>query len=220
MDEHLSELDLDELEVGTARPAAQVHLGTCPQCRERQAARHSLAAQIAARPGFQHTLTRVAAEHASRSSRRPMRWFALIPAAVLAAGLVFVLRPAPEPAPGDRLKGTAQLELVLEDGRRVEGPLAPGTRVALRAGGGDYLLVAAVDASGAWTQIWPSNGPSGAVDRSRVVTLEPVLQVTPGDFTLVGLFTSVPVSREGLETPRDGGPPRHVVKIPVRVASP
>lgn len=222
MADHLSELDLDELEVGTARPAAQSHLAGCPECRERQSARHALAEQIAARPGFRHTLTRVAAEQASRSRRRPLRWFALVPAAVL-AGLLVVLLPAREPAPADRLKGTAQLELVLEDGRRVDGPLTPGTRVALRAGGADYLLVAAVDARGEVAQVWPTSGPSGAVARNRVATLEPTLQVTPGDFTLVALFSSAPVTSEALrearEARRDGGPGQ-VVEIPVRVASP
>lgn len=130
--EHLSDLELDRLRISQERPP--VHLDSCPRCQGRFEA--LLKAQDEFRARYSEGAL-IGDLQQRMDAKKPRRWIALwVPALAAAAALaaVVVLVPGPQSI---RPKGDGVLLEVFvlqpEGGRApLEGPIAPGSRLAVR----------------------------------------------------------------------------------------
>lgn len=193
MTEHLSSWSLDQLADGRAlAPSKQRHLAGCAECRQRFAEHAEALDAARADPRLRQIRAQVLAAAPTRS---PWRWPARAVAAVAAALVGFFVLRAPTPEPTVRTKGAASLALVgRADGvARAVWPI--GAEVALRVDGAPpYLLILAVDGAGEASVAWPASAQSGPRPADGV--LSPGFRVTPGDLTLVALFTAQPLDAD------------------------
>lgn len=175
MSEHLSPLQLDELAAGLA--PAPPHLAECPACTDRLAKLQAQNAAFLARPEAKAQLEGLAPAPPRRSV---VRWLAL--AAPLAAGLALFLA-WPEQPREDRLKGSPTVVLLDEQGVVVTRAKV-GQKLTLAVGGAGFprVLVYAVDAQGARTQLYAGELAAGA----RVPLMQ--LEVTPGTVDVFAEF--------------------------------
>lgn len=178
---HLSELKLRQLFAGEAVDAAlEAHAGACPACQQRLAALKDEQARFEAQIPFERFAAGV--ERAARPPRqargpfssRPNVRFALALAASLVA-LVGMQRLAPPPESTTRLKGGADVELVVSGPAGVQRrssadpstaeALAPGerVRVGLKAGPWAWAMVVSIDEAGAVTPVYEQAGRSLAL---------------------------------------------------------
>lgn len=204
MSEHLSDLVLDEVMAGGARPP---HLEACDTCNARVTLLRAHAEGVRARPDFSRVRARVLSEAAQRPSRPAASWFSgwlLVPALATVA-MVVLLRgplsgdtvegpPLVTPGPGIRVKGPPGVELLrLVDGQ-VNPVLREGDEVALRlrSGGRRYALVVSVDVEGQVEALWPSGAArSGELDAEQPA---PLFQVTRGDFAVHAIYSETPLT--------------------------
>jgi hypothetical protein len=203
MSEHLSDLVLDEVMAGGAKPP---HLESCDTCNARVARLRTHADGVRARPDFSRVRARVLSEAARRPSRPTASWLSgwlLVPVLASLAMVVLLRGPlsgdtpgtVPLPAtPGLRVKGPPGVELLrLVDGQ-VNPVLREGDEVALRlrSGGRRYALVVSVDAQGQVEALWPSGAEhSGELDAEQPA---PLFQVTRGDFAVHAIYSESPLS--------------------------
>ncbi|MBZ4423018.1 hypothetical protein [Myxococcus sp. RHSTA-1-4] len=191
MSEHLSNLVLDELTVGSRPPPS--HLDACEECRARLARRRERGVALRATPEFSRGKARILAHAEAAAPARP--WFSWVRlAAPLAMAMsLAVLVWVGSPSEGTRIKGGPFVSLVrLRDGA-VDAPLSPGDVVTLsvHAAPHRYAFVLVTDAGGATAPLWPSRG-----DRSGdpvEVPASPTFVITPGDFMLDAFFSDEPL---------------------------
>ncbi|NMO21879.1 hypothetical protein [Pyxidicoccus fallax] len=204
MSEHLSDLVLDEVLAGGARPP---HLESCGACQERAARLGAHAARVRATPDFSRVRARVLSQAAEREARPATSWFSallLVPAlASLAVVMLWGPRfgaeeagpevPASAGGQGIRVKGPPAVELLRLDDGQVNPVLREGDAVALRlrSGGRPYALVVSVDAGGQVEALWPAGAVgSGALDAEVPA---PLFQVTQGDFVVHAIYSEMPL---------------------------
>ncbi|MBI3181348.1 MAG: hypothetical protein HYZ28_04325 [Myxococcales bacterium] len=195
MAEHLSNLVLDELAAGLAAPpGSQAHVDGCESCRTRLEAIARARAEAVASPRY-HAI------HAQLNSARPSArpwWLALLaPLAVAAVLALFVA--SPEEPGSTRTKGAATVRVLRgPDGESISAARI-GERVVLAVGaaGRPYGLVAAIDAAGTVSVVWPARGRlSERVPPGAQARLEPGFEVTPGSTLLLAVFSETPIELE------------------------
>lgn len=158
MNEHLSDLALDNLRLGGRE--GQAHLEGCALCQARQAELASDADAFEARfvPAQLAADTLAAAEAPSQRRGSFLRLFAVAGTAAAVAALLIVA----EPDDGLRTKGSGALFSLFQriDGERVrvEGVVERDARLELRAEAAGYVRVLWETEAGAWTPLFPSPG--------------------------------------------------------------
>lgn len=199
MNEHLSDLMLDEVVAGSPRPK---HLESCADCQGRLGRLRTHAEATRAHPRFLQVRAQVLAEQARVAPPRASRWhfgWLLVPALAAAVAAVVIWRPTSGPGlpgedlPGVRVKGAPAVELVrLADGA-VNPVLSEGDQVSLRLRGGGrrFAWVVLVEGSGKAEPLWPDAGEmSGELSEARTA---PVFQVTEGDFVVHAFYSDRPL---------------------------
>jgi hypothetical protein len=187
--EHVSQLVLDELLAGAAPNA---HVEGCADCKARLEVLKTHAS--ASRANFAYARTRARVTSPSPAPM-PWRWIAalLIP---LAALVLFFVVPhtATTQGEGERLKGSASLDLITPDGVSVTHVRA-GTRLKLKVGAGGFThaLAVAVEDNGTVEQLWPAPGGDDTLPGTGFVTLPRELEATPGPVTVHVLLSKAPI---------------------------
>jgi hypothetical protein len=188
---HPGALTLRRLRAGEAvEEATRAHVAACARCTTALGALDAEQAQFELELPFERFAAGV--ERAARQASRPapgQRWRA--PALALAAGLLVIAgaqlvlaRVEPEMAHGTRLKGGAQLEVIVAGAgaqrRASSAPsvpevLAPGerVRVGLTAAPFRYCLVVSIDERGALTPIYADGARSLALPAGEGTTWLP-----------------------------------------------
>lgn len=194
MTEHLSTWSLDRLAAGEGLDTRRrQHLDGCDACRQ-QVEAHAAALETArAAPQLRQIRARAIAALPEPATRRWWPALGLAAAAAAVATLaVLALRPAP-PADGPiRTKGAATLALTGIGDGAVRDAWPVGAEVELRVHAEPaYVLVLAVDAAGEASVAWPGAAQSGP--RPVDGRLAPGFRVTPGDLTLMALFSAEPL---------------------------
>lgn len=189
---HPSELTLRRLLAGeTVDAAAKAHADGCDACRARLDGFQAEQARFEAEIPFERFAAGV--ERAARTPRQtkarplssPNVRFALALAASLVA-MVAAQRLVPADAPTSRLKGGADVEVIVAGAnggpQRVASvdpatpeALGPGerVRVGLKAGAWTYGVVVSVDESGAVSAVYDANGQSLALAKSDATQFLP-----------------------------------------------
>jgi hypothetical protein len=199
----IDQLVAAELAPGIAR-AARDHLAGCARCRTRLAAVESEREVFASAPPppIPAAVTLGARTAPSRNPRR--LWWLAAPALVAAAVLVWVARPrAREDSEGVRTKGAGHLELFVEHGGAIRAAeprevVAPGDRLQLAysTSQAQFLAIVGVDTTGSAEVYYPSSDTAAPISTGEHVTIDRsiVLDETPGDETIYGLFCARPVA--------------------------
>jgi hypothetical protein len=210
-DAHLSSFELDSLALGALSPAAaeraEAHLRGCPRCavdRDQLAAARARFAQVV----LPRTRERVLGRSATPFWRRS-RWWSLVPAAALAAGLLFFFgKPGARLGPGDPdilTKGGGASAAIF--GQRDGGVFAVHEGERLRAGdairfvvapgGLGYVIVGSADGAGHGTVYYPSDGATAsaavAPDAKSELPGAVVLDDAPGPERVFVLFSRTPL---------------------------
>jgi hypothetical protein len=184
---HLSALALDEVAAGLAlQDDDRLHLETCAECRaKRDALVSSNRALLSSRPA---ALT----FEALTPKRSPWR-LALAVAVPLAAALALFLLPQPT-STDSRLKGGFTLELLDRTGKPVH-TAHPGAGLDLAVGGAGAPRVAvfAIDAHRIVTPLFVGDLHGKALEKVAH------LDVTPGDVTVLAVFSSPTASAKDVE---------------------
>lgn len=184
---HLSALALDEAAARLPlQPEATAHLETCAECRaKRDALITANRALLASRPS-------ALALDSLTPKRSPWR-IALALAVPLAAALVLFLLPQPT-SNDSRLKGGFTLELLDRSGKPVH-TAHPGDGLDLAVGGAgaENVAVFAIDHQRVVTPLYV--GPLHGKALEKVAHLD----VTPGDVTVLAVFSTPPVSAPEVE---------------------
>jgi hypothetical protein len=206
MTEHLSSWAIDRISLGH-EPSVEVaaHVASCERCRADQerarAARTRFLSQVLPR-----TLPAI------ERQRRP-RWLirlGMVLAPLAVAGVLLVVwsrqHQPRDPLGGDRIKGTAALQMYAQQGEHVvavrDGTrLAPGDRVrfVVEPAGMRYLLIASIDAAGAATVYVPYGGAqSMTLEAAPRVELPGsiVLDAALGPERVFALFSAEPLAAD------------------------
>lgn len=195
MAEHLSHLVLDELAAGLEAPAgSKEHLSSCAQCVHALEAIREPRDAFLASPQARTSFARLAAATSSAPARRSAWWarWALALAVPATAVLVFLALPQ---EPGERLKGSASIQLLGPDQQPVRQARAKdAVRLALGGGGFSYCAVLSVDERGRVEPLWPPGGRESArIPPGARTVLEPPFEVTPGSLVLFAFFSDRPL---------------------------
>jgi hypothetical protein len=181
MTEHLSDLQLDALRLGTAEPGVGAHVEACERCQRRRDALAADAEAFSSRfdPAQLAARTRARAE-GSRGTRRP-GWWAFGGVSMMAAAAAATLLIV---APGEetRTKGDgARVEIYAprdDEPRPVGGAVEPGAHLWVRVAvpGPRRVRLLWSPAPGGWTPLFPpARDPAWAVEGPAWLEREVVL---------------------------------------------
>lgn len=200
---HISDLTLDALALGAldsdSETRVREHLAGCTLCRGAQTRAAELRSYF-----MSHILPR-GLPGGVRSPAKQRAWWAwLVAPALVAAGLLWMLRRPPDP--GDlAIKGKPGWQVfahrdgqtfTVHDGMR----LAAGDRLrfSIPAAGARYVLITSIDGAGVATTYYPYGGAeSAAIEGDRI---EPagsiVLDAAPGPERIFAILSDRPIAAE------------------------
>ncbi|MCI0572050.1 MAG: DUF4384 domain-containing protein [Myxococcaceae bacterium] len=172
-EQHVARHTLTRLRAGeltaSEETTVSTHLGSCPPCAAKLAELEEEAVRFEVRIPFARFEAGVRAKSARRAPGRKLAW--LVPTLSLAAAAVLAVVALPRTdAPGNRLKGGADVTLAIASASGTQrtaqaaGPeaLARGDRVRIgyTAGSLRFILAVSVDATGEVTPLYPEAGTS------------------------------------------------------------
>jgi len=197
--DHLSSLVLDTLVAGfPIEPEAQTHVDGCAQCSAAVAVRRKGAARVLEHPEARRRLGLLQSK-VVLAAERPARawWVTALAIAVPVALAVVVITRAVDPT-GERIKGAAVLQVLLEGAPVSRAAVGSRVTLALGSAGAAYGAVLSVDAQGEVDIVWPAKGETSARLAGGASETLAQFEVTPGSLTLHARLSDAPLPLDQL----------------------
>ncbi len=208
MSEHVSPLVLDSVAAGLPVEAeARAHVAECAQCAGAVVARKAASAAFLERPEARRRLGILQSQVVVAAERPAMAWWVkvLAFAVPVAVALVLVMRVGALGG-GDRVKGAAELMVLLDGGAVTSVPVGSAVTLAMGGGGAAYAAVLSVDESGGVDIVWPVKGDRSQRLEGGAREKLAEFQVTPGSLTLRAFLSDESMSLDALlRAMPDGG---------------
>ena len=208
MSEHVSALVLDSMAAGLpVEGEARAHVDACAQCSGAVVARKAASVAFLERPEARRRLGLLQSQVVVATERPAMPWWVKVFAFAVpvAVALVLVMRLG-SPGGGDRVKGAAELVVLLDGGAVTSVPVGSAVTLAMGGGGAAYAAVLSVDESGGVDIVWPVKGDRSQRLEGGAREKLAEFQVTPGSLTLRAFLSEESVSLDELvRAMPDGG---------------